>query len=781
TGKDDYDKSKLRNEEQLGDVFKGLRADLNESGAAKIFIGHATSQSTGFGGHVAARFIPTVERESVDLVDQNVSQWNKELLQIGGVLARCVYDTQMLALQSKHLDAKSGGTGEEVDEDTLRSLEAHSVHIMRFFSFYSTTPSPVVGLDMEEAFFSCSGDGSILVMSTAGVRSSREVRCYDPMINSFMKDFPLLPLSLSENATDMIGSLRHRRMLQEVSLEDATAGLSDRILTEHEMVKCLEWRIALDKGKDIRSHKVVAHVKFLEAAMFIHSHDKQSGANEIVSLATIKTFITRNGNIPSNLPLPLHTLPYTASNRFDSNTLRSVFGWDELKLHEWIEYLVGSSTSLPEDQNMAASEVFAEKVLGIIAKAWFTFEKEEKAQIKSILKDKAVIPTQKGLRMPSESYLPSAKQFRELPIVSLPSDIPIRGGLSNLLEYIGVMRHVSLQVVLDRMIDTGNWDMRDFVRYLIKNRSSLPAIEFGSLRRKAIFPQESRENEDPNSAQKRTLHLLSELYEPLDSIRVLGLAVLDWAKHPWDSRSDEAILLLELGLKPYPDIQTIFDLMMKSEEKIRRAALRYLLDNFNTLYCNKYNRDDFAHLAFVPAVSHDGIHFFSNPNDVFTDPECAVMGFSVVEKDLRDSATYKLGISKHPPIHSIMRVLLEKPPSEVETAKKFFEYLSRRTYEFSSGDTEALKDACIIPTTPSGDASEAPRMAKPRECLFKAERETLTFRAHSKLFTFVDFGTKANIFLKECGVKDRPDVEDILTLILEDPPKFLKLVGNVVE
>ncbi len=30
--------------------------------------GHATGQTTGIGGHVAARFIPTVERESVDLV-----------------------------------------------------------------------------------------------------------------------------------------------------------------------------------------------------------------------------------------------------------------------------------------------------------------------------------------------------------------------------------------------------------------------------------------------------------------------------------------------------------------------------------------------------------------------------------------------------------------------------------------------------------------------------------------------------------------------------------------
>lgn len=30
--------------------------------------GHATAQSTGVGGHHASRFIPTVEREALDLV-----------------------------------------------------------------------------------------------------------------------------------------------------------------------------------------------------------------------------------------------------------------------------------------------------------------------------------------------------------------------------------------------------------------------------------------------------------------------------------------------------------------------------------------------------------------------------------------------------------------------------------------------------------------------------------------------------------------------------------------
>lgn len=65
-------------------VFRGLRADLDGRGLSKVFIGHATGQTTGMAGHLSARFIPTVERESIDLVDRHVAVWNRELLHISG-------------------------------------------------------------------------------------------------------------------------------------------------------------------------------------------------------------------------------------------------------------------------------------------------------------------------------------------------------------------------------------------------------------------------------------------------------------------------------------------------------------------------------------------------------------------------------------------------------------------------------------------------------------------------------------------------------------------------
>jgi hypothetical protein len=70
TGKDEYDQSVAEQNDQTGmcdSIFQGLRADLNGAMHTRIFIGHATGQTTGIGGHMASYFIPTIERESIDL------------------------------------------------------------------------------------------------------------------------------------------------------------------------------------------------------------------------------------------------------------------------------------------------------------------------------------------------------------------------------------------------------------------------------------------------------------------------------------------------------------------------------------------------------------------------------------------------------------------------------------------------------------------------------------------------------------------------------------------
>ena len=83
-------------------------------GSGRIFIGFRTSQTTGLGIHLAAPFLPTVEREAIDFVDAALREYNLELLEICGVLMR-------LALE--HAMCRIGMQWEEGKEERERWME----------------------------------------------------------------------------------------------------------------------------------------------------------------------------------------------------------------------------------------------------------------------------------------------------------------------------------------------------------------------------------------------------------------------------------------------------------------------------------------------------------------------------------------------------------------------------------------------------------------------------------------------------------------------------------
>lgn len=66
-------------------------------------------------------------------------------------------------------------------------------------------------------------------------------------------------------------------------------------------------------------------------------------------------------------------------------------------------------------------------------------------------------------------------------------------------------------------------------------------------------------------------------------------------------------------------------------------------------------------------------------------------------------------------------------------------------------------------------------MLAPKKCYFKRDTSQ---SFHSKLFVFVDFGTKGNAFLTACGTKHEPSVEEIVQILLSDPKQFYHLSGG---
>ncbi|KAJ3355282.1 hypothetical protein HDU91_005683 [Kappamyces sp. JEL0680] len=73
---DEYDSTHQTIKDSRG-MFDSLIPSPHHQG--RVFIGFPTHQTTGTGVHVAAHFIPTVERESIDFADKSLAVWNLEM------------------------------------------------------------------------------------------------------------------------------------------------------------------------------------------------------------------------------------------------------------------------------------------------------------------------------------------------------------------------------------------------------------------------------------------------------------------------------------------------------------------------------------------------------------------------------------------------------------------------------------------------------------------------------------------------------------------------------
>ena len=69
------------------------------------------------------------------------------------------------------------------------------------------------------------------------------------------------------------------------------------------------------------------------------------------------------------------------------------------------------------------------------------------------------------------------------------------------------------------MVNTGDWGIEQLVKYLISIADMLSSQEIEWLQRAAVFPQEGM------STRRR---IPGKLYEPTESLRLLGLPLLSW-------------------------------------------------------------------------------------------------------------------------------------------------------------------------------------------------------------------------------------------------------------
>ncbi|KAJ9618401.1 hypothetical protein H2203_008997 [Taxawa tesnikishii (nom. ined.)] len=750
---------------KAADIFASVLPSKN----GRIFIGFPTAQTTGLLAHISApSVIPTVERENIDLNARYVRTWNVEMLRVAGIACRVAYTGEMAELKARLSRQLASSGNKKVQKADLAAIMPASIHAFKQYTYQESTPSSQVGQIIEEAFWTCNQKASIDVLSTRGVLPSFEVRLATEDL-SFVDGIPVVPDEIVEKTPAFLHKLREYGLLSEITTHDIKKELEARALEEAQLTELIKWAARKLQTEELDASAV--HSLFDGTVATISGEHAGTYAGPVLLLGGIDSFpnVTK---VPADLPMPPSTIPFRFIKGIPKNQLEA-FGWDELQIVPWLRYLIEKDgAGLLPDQSITKSSAFAAQVLPVLSKSWESLSQSSKATSVDLLSNRTVIPTKLGMRKPPQAYFASVKLFDDLPTVT-----GLQGVKEKFLAALGVRKTVELSVVFERLMTKSTsekgateskWSHVDLIKYLVTVRDDIPADDINKLRKTPICPME-QQGTDANGSGR--LYRVSELFEPKPVLRELNLPILHWPD-AWRPTSPEAKFLGSLGLKPYPSVPELVDIMSKSaargDVKLYETALQYFLANH---YPNGYRRFNMATIdvPFLPLQGY-GLEKLAIPQHCFANKRSVLLGFNVLREDLQPHAS-NLGVELDPPINVSAERLLKNPPKTRAEAKDVFGYFAGRLNEIgpSGNVAERLGTALIVPLTKAG--AEKTRFVAPRSC-FLGDSQT-----YGDIFDFVDFGSEANSFLLKVGSKHEPSAVELAAMLVREPARLLNTLG----
>ncbi|PVU84550.1 hypothetical protein BB559_007584, partial [Furculomyces boomerangus] len=472
----------------------------------------------------------------------------------------------------------------------------------------------------------------------------------------------------------------------------------------------------------------------------------------------------------------------------------------------------------------------AHQILGTLSRHWVRLDPVQRALIASTLSQKKIIPTIHGLKNPLDSYFPSANLFPDLSIILRSLNHVAK---EQFLLDLGVKKHVDLQLIFDRIDTELKWDHIQLIKYLTSVRDMLTETELSRLQSAKIFPAAEKplltNNLSKNNEKKTengTKYRADQLNFPSDKLAELGIPTLKWPTHSHlkFATSKEGEFMAILGLQAYPTcinllgicskqsvpkpseegyqpIQSI-DTSIDTSDCLRTKSLEYLLQNFSLVYMDEYKKTiDSYNIVFLPAIvkkskpirakleqSPDSWEaVLEHPYRCFANPDCSVLNFPTLDKRWRRDHD-RLGVRLNPPVNMLMEAVHKYSYSSIDDATNVFEYLSTRQSEFTSSNWNQWKKLAFIPIF-SKDGSVLIKKIVPTKCYFTSSTNSTAASTETNqeydyktmFFETINFGQRASLFLRACGVRDEPLPVDLANQVITDPNAFLAVCGGVHE
>ena len=757
---------------KASDIFSSVLPTKN----GKIFIGFPTAQTTGLLAHISApSVIPTVERESIDLNARYVRDWNVEMLRVAGIACRIAYTGEMAELKKKLERTMSTNGNKKVTKDDLQAVMPSAIHSYKQYHFEESTPSMKVGEYIEEAFWMCNQKASIDVLSTRGVLPSQQVRVATEDL-SFVEGIPVVPDELMDKANEFLTKLRDYGLLSDITTGDIKKELEAQALTEKQVTELVKWACMKVSRQDFDAS--VVQSLFDGTVASISEDFVNLSASPVIQLGQITTFVNV-AKIPAELPTPPHTLPFRLTKGLAPGQLQPI-GWEELQIVPWLRWIIESDgLGFGACQSLTATPAVASQVLPVLSKTWDGLSQSSKQTVADLLMPRTVIPTKLGMRKPPQAYFASVKLFDDLPTIT-----GLQGVKEKFLTALSVRKTVELNVVFDRLMaksaatpattEEGKWSHVDLIKYLVSVKDDIPADDVKRLRNTPICTAETLAGDQTN---KGKLYRVSELYEPSDALRKLGLPVLQWPGQ-YRAASQEGRFLKLLGLQPFPTVPDLVKILSiaPAGSELQQSAINYWIINN---YQNGYHKFPIPSIdkAFLPVqpFGGEGNNLVAKPSQCYANPKAAVLRFRILREDLQaHHATF--GVALDPPIETCADRLIKAPPADIASAKVLYSYFAGRLNEIGPNGnlSEKLGEAPIVPILERSANEKRPnvRFVAPRAC-FIGDGST-----YGDIFDFVDFDAEANTFLLRIGSKHEPSASEIAGMLVRQPARLLQTLGH---
>ncbi|CAM1508200.1 Fc.00g050480.m01.CDS01 [Cosmosporella sp. VM-42] len=761
---------------KVTDVFASVLPSKKPGG--RIFIGFPTMQTTGAGLHISApSVIPTVEREAIDLNARWVRSWNVEILRAAGIITRLAFTNEMDDLKTRMRQTIE--TGGKITPATVKKFMPEAIHILKTFTFGDSTPSGQVGQVIEEAFWICFKKATIEMYSTRGVMHTSQVRIRSDEMSKFVNGIPVIPMEMSD--LPFVKKITDFGLITPITVPDVKQELESKALTKSQLIHFISWA-----GKRSLSGELIPGFRnaLLEVAVGTMSDDGNSG--EIIALGSITSYLGTN-KIPPNLPLPPTTIPYAFTINSSAAELQAL-GWESLGIVPWLRFLLETSSARATEESVTRDAKFAVQVLTVLSKNWENLSASSKTTVSALLQGNTVMPTKAGMKRPIESFFPTVKLFDDLPVIQGCDKIK-----DKFLVAIGVRKTVDLETIFTRLLnassETGQkkWSHMELIKYLTSVQADIPTSDLRKLTETPFCPSEAGPKGMEATKGSDTLYKVSELFEPKDSLRTLGLPILQWPGPPGSFRpsSQEARFLTILGLRPYPSAPELVDMMSSKDETRRVNAMTYFIANHQM---NRYGVFDLgdSKKAFMPL---EGSTQLVKPSQCFYNQRASILGFNILRRDLHDHAN-KFGVARDPPMFECVERLLTNPPRDHQSAANLFAYFASRVVELGEISLAKLKNAPIVPVTRDSPSISGKSTSK-LSYISPARVYLGSASVYGDIFDFVDFGKDANTFLMRCGAKTEPTKLEVaqmacteparLLSVLQSPEKYLDLLKSLSE